>query len=212
MKLLLGFLLLCTSLGAQQFQAEWESPVPDRVAKRMIGKSWNDRCPLSFDDLAYIRVTHWTMQHQVVTGELVVHRELAAEVVEIFQELYEARFPIEQMRLIDDHDADDERSMHHNNFSAFCFRENTTKPGVISKHGYGCAVDINPLINPYIRGELVLPRGADRYLDRTQTTPGMIHKGDVCYQAFVKRGWFWGGHFEGRTDYQHFEKELSCCH
>lgn len=210
MRICAFLIFLACNLSAHQerFQGEWWNPPPDAVCTRMVGKSWNDQCPVPLDDLAYIRVTHWNMRHKLVIGELVVYKALAQDVVEIFHELFDRGFPIEQMVLIDDYDADDEWSMSCNNTSAFCFRQNTTKPGLISKHGYGCAIDINPLLNPYIRGDLVLPHNAERYLDRDQDIPGMIREGGPCYEAFTKRGWFWGGHFEGRTDYQHFETEL----
>ncbi|MDU6249150.1 MAG: M15 family metallopeptidase [Paeniclostridium sordellii] len=34
----------------------------------------------------------------------------------------------------------------------------------------------------------------------------MIKKGDACYEAFIKRGWTWGGDWKSLKDYQHFEK------
>lgn len=37
--------------------------------------------------------------------------------VDIFQTLYEAGYPIEKIRLVDEYDAEDERSMRDNNSS-----------------------------------------------------------------------------------------------
>ena len=53
---------------------------------------------------------------------MVVNAAIADEVLEIFQELYAIRYPIEKIRLVDDYDADDERSMADNNSSAFYYR------------------------------------------------------------------------------------------
>lgn len=56
------------------------------------------------------------------------------------------------MTLIDNYDADDERSMTANNTSAFCYRTvaGSTK---LSTHSRGLAVDINPLYNPYVKSK-----------------------------------------------------------
>ena len=91
-----------------------------------------------------------SFDNQVHEGELVVNKDIADDVLEIFKELYESGYQIEKVRLVDEYDADDEASMSDNNSSAFNFRfiSHTTK---ISKHGMGMAVDINTLYNPYVK-------------------------------------------------------------
>jgi len=188
-----------------KFLGQYWSPPPDSIVKRIKGKSWSEKCPLSLHDLAYIQITHWNFNDKILIGELIYHKDLAFELIEIFQELFEAKFPIKKMVLIDDYDANDVLSMEDNNSSAFCFRVKTGKADY-SKHSYGGAIDINPLVNPYIRGNTILPKAAERYVDRNQNKPGLIKEDDVCYQAFIKRGYFWGGHWTSLKDYQHFEK------
>ena len=51
--------------------------------------------------------------------------------------------------------------MEANNTSAFNYRE-ITGGGRLSNHAYGRAIDINILLNPYIRNGIVLPHGAKR--------------------------------------------------
>jgi hypothetical protein len=128
--------------------------------------------------------------------------------VEIFKELFEARFPIEKIRLIDEYEANDNKSMADNNTSSFCFREIDGKPGKLSKHSYGVAIDINPVQNPYVYMDKVSPEAGREYLDRSKVTKGMIVKDDVCYKAFINRGWTWGGDWKNEKDYQHFQKSL----
>ena len=143
---------------------------------------------------------------------MVVHVKLAQEVLGIFTELFECKFPIERMELIDLYDANDDRSMQANNSSAFCCRANTTFPGTFSNHSYGIAIDINPLVNPYIKGQRVLPEAGKAYLDRTQPFIGIITASpdNACYKAFTSRGYEWGGNcWSDRIDYQHFSKKIS---
>jgi hypothetical protein len=91
--------------------------------------------PIPIEDLAYVQVSHYDLKGKICSGELVVHKKLAEPVMQIFKDIFEAKFPIEKMRLIDEYDADDDRSMEDNNSSAFCYRSITNRPGVVSNHG-----------------------------------------------------------------------------
>lgn len=130
---------------------------------------------------------------------------------DIFEKLYEADYPIEKIRLVDEYDADDEASMSDNNSSAFNFRfiSHTTK---ISKHGLGMAVDINTLYNPYVKTvdgkRSVEPANASDYVDRSADFPYKIDHDDLCYRLFKEHGFSWGGDWQHSKDYQHFEKNL----
>ncbi len=185
--------------------------IPASIKELMQGRSYKQGCPVDLDDLRYVTVLHWDYEGSVQTGHIVVHHIIADEILEIFKELFDAMFPIERIELVDFYDADDERSMSANNSSCFCCRENTTYPGVYSNHSYGIAIDINPLVNPYVKGERVLPAGGKAYLDRTQHYQGGItaDPDNVCYQAFTSRGYEWGGSWPDRQDYQHFSKQIS---
>ncbi len=138
------------------------------------------------------------------TGNLVVHKDLANEVVEIFKEIYDAKFPIANIDLVDKYNADDNLSMINNNTSAFNYRliYGTSR---LSNHSTGKAIDINPLFNPHVVNGVVYPVEGSAYIDRAINEKGMIHEGDAVYNAFIKRGWIWGGHWKN-PDYQHFEK------
>lgn len=184
------------------------SSLSNETIEKIAGVSWKENAPVKLEDLAYITVTYWGFDDKEHIGEMIVHKKLAHEVTDIFKELYEGKFPIEKIRLIDEYDAKDELSMADNNTSAFCSREVTGQKGVFSNHSYGIAIDINPVQNPYIKGEIVLPKEGNTYLDRSHVRKGMIIKGDVCYNAFKSRGWTWGGEWKSLKDYQHFEKKI----
>ena len=119
-----------------------------------------------------------------------VNKAIAEDVLAIFRQLYEAEYPIEKVRLVDEYDADDEASMSDNNSSAFNFRfiSHTTK---ISKHGLGMAVDINTLYNPYVKtvnGKLSIePANAEAYVDRSGDFPHKIDHDDLCYIGHIRR-------------------------
>jgi hypothetical protein len=168
--------------------------------------SWHEGCPTPIADLVYLRLSHFGFDGEVHEGELVVHRDLADEVVAIFRVLFESRFPIEKMRLIEAYRGDDDASMSDNNTSAFNCRFVPGKPGVLSKHSQGRAIDINPRINPVVNGTKVAPLAGARFLDEHAPAPGRLRRGTAAVGEFLRRGWVWGGDWKSLKDYQHFEK------
>lgn len=201
--------------SAEQEESEAEefyvSEIPDDIFEKMQGKSYKADCTVPREDLRYVHVLHMGFGGETKEGELVVNKAIADDVCDIFEKLYEADYPIEKIRLIDEYDADDEASMSDNNSSAFNFRfiSHTTK---ISKHGLGMAVDINTLYNPYVKTvdgkRSIEPANAADYVDRSADFPYKIDHDDLCYQLFKEHGFSWGGDWQHSKDYQHFEKNL----
>ncbi len=177
------------------------TPITPELAARMHA-SWRPGCPVPLEDLRYVTVTHHDMAGGVATGELVVHADVAAGLVEVFRTLFDAGFPIASMRLVDDFGADDDASMAADNTSAFNCRA-VTGGSSWSEHSYGRAIDVNPVENPYVRGSTVLPPAGAAFVGRP-VAPGVILDGDVVVQAFAAHGWQWGGHWTSPKDYQHF--------
>lgn len=178
--------------------------LPADVARRMTGVSWRPGCPVPLDRLRLLRVSYWGFDNATHAGVLVVRDDVAGQVVEIFRRMYNARFPIQRMQLVDDFGASDARSMAANNTSAFNCRAIAGRPGVWSQHSFGVAVDVNPVQNPWVRGTTVDPAAGRAYLDRRHIRPGMIVAGDAVVSAFAAHGWGWGGTFRNAKDYQHF--------
>lgn len=185
------------------------SEIPDEIFEKMQGSSFKEDCTVSRENLRYLHVLHNGFDGQTKEGELVVNKAIADDVLAIFEELYQADYPIEKVRLVDEYDADDEASMRDNNSSAFNFRfiSHTKK---VSKHGLGMAVDINPLYNPYVKTvkgvDSVEPAIATAFVDRSGDFPYKIDHNDLCYKIFTKYGFAWGGDWEYSKDYQHFER------
>ena len=184
---------------------EWSiQPIDAGLEAEMLQSgAWRPGVPASMDELLLIRVTHWGFDGKVHTGRLVVNGDWAEKLGTVFLALYEARFPIKSIQLIDAYGADDERSMAADNSSAFNGRYVSGR-SVWSMHAYGLAVDINPVENPWVDGADVSPASGRRYVDRSLKAPGMIHAGDAVVQAFESIGWKWGGYWSGIKDYQHF--------
>lgn len=179
--------------------------LPEHIIEFISGVTFKENTPFAHSFLAYLTITHVDFEGKDRVGHMIVAEEIADEVLDIFQEIYESAFPIYSIQLIDYFDADDYLSLAANNSSSFNFRY-IAGTNVISRHGFGMAIDINPIQNPYIRGNNVLPEAGREYLDRSDIRPGMIVNGDAVYQAFKSRGWTWGGDWTLPIDYHHFER------
>ena len=97
--------------------------------------------------------------------------------------------------------------MSDNNTSCFCFRtiSNTSS---LSNHSLGCAIDINPLYNPYVTKKSISPVSGTIYANRNSNLKYQIQKNDIIYNLFTSKGWSWGGDWSNPIDYQHFEKNI----
>jgi poly-gamma-glutamate capsule biosynthesis protein CapA/YwtB (metallophosphatase superfamily) len=211
----------CTDLAPGPSEAKAASPrsspptytatigsVPSAVRRRMTGSSHDPAsCPVGFADLRLLTVRYMGFDGRAHTGQMVVHRRHARGLVGVFRELYEARFPIRRMQLTDAYGGDDNRSMAADNSSAYNCRTVAGK-STFSDHAYGAAVDINPVENPYVTTDGVLPTAGRRYaeVDRSpdaDAAAGVIIAEDVVVRAFKRIGWRWGGDWN-EADYQHF--------
>ena len=172
-------------------------------AKRMTGVSWRPGCPVSLRDLRLLRLSHRGFDGKVRTGRLIVHRDVAPQVVAVFRRLYEAGFRVRRMVPVDAYGGSDFRSIEADNTSAFNCRyvEGTRR---WSEHAYGRALDLNPIENPYVSGGRTSHRASVPYLDRSRRRPGMAYEGGAAVRAFDASGWGWGGRWAGVKDYQHF--------
>ncbi len=175
-------------------------PLTDEIVER---STWNEDCPVTVDELRYVTVSFWGFDDLPHTGELILHETVVDDIVSVFTSLYEARFPIEEMRITTAAELDAPPTGDGNNTAAFVCRA-VVGGTRFSEHAFGLAVDINPFHNPYRRGDVVLPELAGVYLDRDDVRPGMIVEGDVVVAAFDRIGWGWGGRWQSLDDYHHF--------
>ena len=180
-------------------------PLPEHIIQFITGVTFHDTTPFGYDYLTYLTITHVNFYGESIIGHLIVADWIGDEVLDIFHEMYEGGFPIHSVKLIDHFNASDYYSMAANNSHAFNFRY-IAGTNVVSRHGFGVAIDINPIQNPYIRGNTIWPAAGAAYLDRTYVRPGMIVPGSVAYNAFINRGWIWGGYWTSPRDYHHFER------
>jgi len=171
-------------------------------------RNLDSRCPPAIENQQrLIEVLYYSFDDHIHQGQIVIDERLVEDVREVFRVALELKFPFDSVipisneQFLEDGRWSDDLSMAANNTSAFNYREKTGG-GTLSKHAYGFAIDINPQLNPYIKGDVVFPPGSVYNVDQ----PGTLKEGHPVVQAFLNLGWTWGGHWKTLKDYQHFEK------
>ena len=188
-------------------------PIPASLAAQMRGTTWNPDCPVPLEGLRLLHFNYWGFGGNLLRGPMVVNASVAQDVLWVFRQLYDARFPIKRVDLstpfhpeafAQHRRIDSNRSVT----ASFNCRPVVTALGPgddYSQHSYGLAIDLNPLQNPYVTTDgFVRNRAAEPYTDRSRHLEGMIHEGDVVFRSFAAIGWEWGGNWSGDKDYMHF--------
>lgn len=183
----------------------YSSDIDEKIENRLKAMGYTDQIPL--EDLQYVRVLFYDFDGRTEVGELVVNKDIATKVENVFYDLYTHRYPIQKMILPDAYGTQISESFSDNNTVALCFGLSEENLGDVHAEGY--AIDLNPLYNPLIKDNgstlSVFPMEGQLYLDRTIQAEHYIHKDDYAVTAFEKEGFVWKGDTEGSNDYKHFE-------
>lgn len=152
-------------------------------------------------NLKLISVEYFSSDDKLHRGQVLIHKDLANDIIEIFKVIKEMKFPVSKVIPINKYNWSDEKSMDDNNTSAFNFRY-VKGFSQLSSHALGRAIDINPKLNPHIRDGKTFPANSNYDPNITGTISG----NSFLVKEFTKRGWGWGGFWRRNKDYQHFEK------
>ena len=181
------------------------SLIPAETEARMRGISYPEGADIQITELRYLKLSYVDFDGEEQVGEMICNQAIARDLLDIFRALYEARYPIRSIRLVDEFGGDDVASMEADNTSCFNYRM-ISGTRILSRHAKGLAVDVNPLENPCVRPSRVSPPGGAPYADRARDFPHKIDTDDLCYRLFKEHGFSWGGAWRTVKDYQHFEK------
>ena len=186
-----------------------EEPIIDsKMTEEEIFDGLSSECPIEIKNRQQVvDVLYYSFDGMIHQGQIVVDRDLADDVNYAFQKALADKFPIQSVIPISHRNYrkngrwDDDLSMQKNNSSAFNYRTvaGQSKP---SNHAFGWALDINPVQNPYIKEDKILPLRA-KY---EKSDPGTLTHDSALTKALIERGWEWGGDWKTLKDYQHFEK------
>lgn len=202
-----------------------KSALDNKLRQDLIKKNiWSNKCPVPLERLNLLRLSYFDFDgNEHHNGQIIVHDVVADHVIEIFKTLYQHKFAISSIRLINDYSnnfgVSDEKSMEDNNTSAFNCRT-ISNSKIQSIHSYGMAIDINPQQNPYLltkfeQGKVsvpVFPPQGMEYLNRSNIRTGMVEsiindqKHLSVIDVFYNNGFkIWGGKWNEPIDWHHFQ-------
>ena len=155
------------------------------------------------DNLCLVDVRYCGFDGRRHRGQLVVHRDLAEELRELFALMERWCFPVAGVAPIVCFGWSDEASMSADNSSAFNYRfiAGTVR---LSRHALGPGGGHQPARKP---GDISRTAASSRrgvYGDPVM--PGTFTEDHTVVGAFREKGWRWGGNFTHIRDYHHFEK------
>lgn len=188
------------------------SEIPEAAWASMQGVTVHKNLPCpKREDLRFVQVPYIDFAGKPQVGPLMVDAKLADEVLAIFTEIAKlGTYRIEKIQLIEAYDGDDFKSIEANNTSAFNCRL-TTGAKTLSAHGKGRAIDLNPLINPYVDKSGTSHAKSKGFVTAKQRAAskamGMIYADGDVVKIFKQHGWKWGGTWTSIKDYQHFSKD-----
>lgn len=190
-------------------------PISHEIHQKMLSQgTLTAASPVSIDRLTLLNITHFNFDGIEKKGQIIVLDVVAKDVLEIFKELYALKFPIHQVKLINEYGGNDDESMADNNTSGHNFRPvaGSTR---YSLHSYGTAIDINPVQNPYIIFDEAtatakfLPPNSLPYTNRMLQRLGKDDRvgfAESIVEVFGRHGFYWwGGYWDTPIDYQHFQ-------
>lgn len=161
-------------------------------------------CPdYILNKLQLCSVLYYSFDGLVHGGQIVSHKDLVDDITGAFKLLKREKFPIQTVIPMSDprYQWSDDLSTAANNTSAFNYRK-VRFTNILSYHATGCAIDINPKLNPYFPGGQTFPPNASYDV----SVPGTILADSNLVRYFKNLGWTWGGDWTDDPDYQHFEK------
>ena len=192
------------------------APINANMKQRMInGNSWKQNCPVALKDLRYLNMAFIDFSGNTQIGEMIVHKDVAKDVTQIFEMLYVEKYPIRKMHLISRYHGNDYKSIEADNTSAFNCRAVTGNKNKWSNHAYGKAIDLNPIENPYVsrkgtsshkKSSAYLPAKRMRKHNASSANRAVLLNNDKVVRRFKSYGWRWGGDWRYIKDYQHFDK------
>jgi hypothetical protein len=187
----------------------YENPIIDsNMSIEQAFQGLSSNCPQYIKSRQrLISVKYYSFDGKIHQGQLVIDMDLADDIEFAFEEALKERFPVYSViPLSHAHFRkngrwDDNASMEANNTSCFNYRR-ITGSNVLSLHATGRAIDINPVQNPYIRGNVILPANSNY----APAVNGTLTRSSVIVKSLVSRGWAWGGNWTDLKDYQHLQK------
>ena len=168
--------------------------------RRMVGTSWHRGCPVALADLRLVTATYWGFDKRAHTGRIVVHRDVAADVLAVLRRLYAARLPdpahgagrrLRRLRLPLD------RGRQHVRLQLPLRRRHDALVGARVRPRDRRQPDREPV--RHVSAARPRTRRAARTCGARRTAPAWRSRAARSSARSTRVGWGWGGRWSGAT-------------
>lgn len=154
--------------------------------------------PEIIDNLSLINIDYRGFDNQIYHGQIIIHKDLEPSIIKIFKSIHsETNFPITSVFPISMFNWNSSSELNNSGAFDWRFMENSDE---ISDHSFGAAIDINPVLNPWVRKDKLNSPNHPYNPSKRGTLNG---NSDVV-KIFKEEGWKWGGDWENSKDWMHF--------
>jgi len=150
------------------------------------------------DNLSLVNINFRGFNNEIYHGQVIIHKDLVLSISKIFKRIIaETSFPITSVFPISMFNWNPSSIL--NNSGAFDWQF-VMDSDEISDHTFGAAIDINPVLNPWVRKyKLNSPNHPYNPSKR-----GTLSTDSDVVKIFKEEGWKWGGDWKNSKDWMHF--------
>ena len=150
------------------------------------------------ENISLVKVDYRGFNAEIYHGQIIIHNDLVSSIKKIFKRiLLETDFPMTSVFPISMFNR--HTSSILNNCGAFDWRF-VMDNNELSDHSFGAAIDINPILNPWVRkGKNNSPN-----FPYDPSKRGTLHANSDVVKIFKEEGWTWGGDLKRSKDWMHF--------
>ncbi|MFC1722732.1 M15 family metallopeptidase [Nanoarchaeota archaeon] len=150
------------------------------------------------DSISLVNVDYRGFNDEIYHGQVVIHKDLVSSITRIFKKiLLETDFPMTSVLPISMFNWNSSSKLNNCGTFDWRFVRNSDE---ISDHTFGAAIDINPVLNPWVRKDL--PNYLNHHYDPNKK--GTLHANSDVVKIFKEEGWKWGGDWKSSKDRMHF--------
>jgi len=177
----------------------YEKPItqpPSMTQEEFLNSLKDKKVPQEIiEALVLVDVDYRGFNNEIYKGQVVIHKDLESSITEVFRRiLSETNFLMTSVSPLSMFNWNS--SAKNNNSGAFDPRL-IANSDEISDHAFGAAIDINPLLNPWVQED-----SENSFYNPNKK--GTLEAYSKVVKIFEEEGWKWGGNWKNSKDWQHF--------
>ena len=90
--------------------------IPEDVYRKIYNVSFTENENITLDDLDYLKITYYDFEGTKHIGDMICNKQVSDDILSIFKELYDIKYPIEKIELVDKYEVLSSEEKSKNSF------------------------------------------------------------------------------------------------